>query len=158
MEFDPKIRLSLLLKLSATAFDRCLTRTTNDIELTSSQCQVLGFIHARTNQGEVNPIDIERHYHLKRPTVSGILQRLEKKDFITFVPSSKDHRYKQIVLTRKAMDHHERMEEAILATEKKMFRNVSDEEQQYMCGLLKRMICNLADDVCEQDMPLQKMQ
>lgn len=146
MEFDPKIRLSLLIKLANNGFEQHLTSASNDIELTSAQCQILGFIHSHEGKGEVNPIDIEHHYHLTRPTVSGILQRLERKGFIALTTSEKDRRYKQIKLTPKAREHHDNMMQRIFATEEQMFKDISLEDIEKMRTLLMRMISNLSNN------------
>ena len=51
------------------------------LDLTSTQSFILH--HLVLHEGEqIYPKDIEKRFHLTHPTVSGVLQRLEAKDFV----------------------------------------------------------------------------
>ena len=98
-KMNKDIRISLLIKMVSNSFERDLTNNVNNIGLTSSQCNILGYLEENSDR-EINPVDIERDLNLKRSTVTGILQRLEEKGFIDLVASSsKDKRFKKIVFT-----------------------------------------------------------
>ena len=75
---DEKVRLSLLLKIVNNLFERELNNKISTLELTRTQCSVLGYLNRNGNK-EINPRDIEKEFNLKRPTVTGILKRLEEK-------------------------------------------------------------------------------
>ena len=79
--------------------DQTMTNALADMDLTAAQGQIMAYIaHCPTPPCAR---DIEEEFHLSHPTVSGILSRLEKKDFLVFRPDEKDHRCKRIYLLPK---------------------------------------------------------
>ena len=71
------------------------------LDLTSTQSFVLHYLVL--HEGEhLYPKDIEKRFHLTHPTVSGVLQRLEAKDFVVLEPDRDDRRCKRIRLTDRA--------------------------------------------------------
>ena len=65
------------------------------LDLTSTQSFILH--HLVLHEGEqIYPKDIEKRFHLTHPTVSGVLQRLEAKDFVVLEPDRDDRRCKRI--------------------------------------------------------------
>lgn len=71
------------------------------LDLTSTQSFILH--HLVLHEGEqIYPKDIEKRFHLTHPTVSGVLQRLEAKDFVVLEPDRDDRRCKRIRLTERA--------------------------------------------------------
>ena len=96
------------LKRISNALDRKRTLDLEDLDLTSSQGMVLGWL-VRRQEAPVNPGEIGRHFGLSHPTVTGILQRLEAKDFIRYAGDSGDRRKKRVIVTEKALDVHQRV-------------------------------------------------
>ncbi|WP_055070248.1 MarR family winged helix-turn-helix transcriptional regulator [Clostridium massiliamazoniense] len=135
------INLSLLIKIVGKNFDKCLNNRVSGLDLTSSQCKILGFLHLNDGK-EVNPIDIEREFKLKKPTVTGLLKRLEEKGFISLEHSSKDKRYKQIILTEKSREHHELMKKNILEVEEIMYKGITEKDKEEMKRILQIIIKN----------------
>lgn len=138
------MRLSLLLKIVNNVFERRLNQRTADMDLTAAQCDVLGFIH-RNESKKINPIDIERRFNLKRPTITGILKRLEEKDFIKIQVDMDDKRYKQILLTEKSYRVREEMFINLKEQEKVLYKGLSDEDKDNLQRILKVMLNNLVD-------------
>ena len=68
-------------------------------DLTKTQRDILGYLHF-TDKNPVIQKDIEEHFHISNPTVTGILNRLEQKGFIERKQSLKDKRVRTIVLTK----------------------------------------------------------
>jgi hypothetical protein len=66
--------------------DQSITRALEEMDLTSSQGHIMGFLaHQKTAPC---PKDVEEAFHLSHPTVSGLLARLEKiPGFTTLVLS-----------------------------------------------------------------------
>lgn len=134
--------ISILIKVVNNNFARIMNNDIADIGLTSAQCNVLGFIYA-SEKDEINPRDIEKSCYLKKPTVTGILKRLVENGFIQLVPSHKDNRYKQIILTQKAFEHKEEMNKKFLAVEEILCNGISAEEKEMVIAILKKMFDNL---------------
>lgn len=140
---EQEMRIGILLKMINNIYERNFNSKIAEINLTTAQCDLLGFLHE--NEGkEVNPIDIEKRFNLKRPTVTGLLKRLEEKGFIRLVPSIKDNRYKQIILTDKAQGHHQEMLTGLKEMENQLYEGISEEEKQELIGILNKMLKNMS--------------
>ena len=71
------------------------------LDLTSTQSFILHHLSLHEHEA-VYPKDLEKRFHLTHPTVSGVLQRLEAKNFIIIEPDKADRRCKRIRLTDRA--------------------------------------------------------
>lgn len=127
------------IKRISNALDRRVTMELEDMELTASQGMVLGYLHRRRGQ-DVYPVDIGKHFGLSHPTVTGILQRLEAKGFLTYCSDSSDRRKKRICLTERAEDCHQRIHGRFAETEAAITELMTPEEQAVLVKLLDRMI------------------
>ena len=113
------------------------------LDLTSTQSFILH--HLVLHEGEqIYPKDIEKRFHLTHPTVSGVLQRLEAKDFVVLEPDRDDRRCKRVSATEKAEQCHLRIRDTFHALEQETLQNFSPEEVQTL-RLLDRAIENLSE-------------
>lgn len=136
-------RLGLLLKMVNNIYERGFNSKIAEIDLTAAQCDILGFLHDNEHR-EVNPIDFEKALNLKKPTVTGLLKRLEEKGFIRITSSSKDNRYKQILLTEKAYFHQKQMIGHLKKMEEQLYQGISEEEKIELARLLNLMLKNMS--------------
>lgn len=130
------------LKRISNALDRKRTLDLEDLDLTSSQGMVLGWL-VRRREAPVNPGEIGRHFGLSQPTVTGILQRLEAKGFVACADDSGDRRKKRVIVTEKAMDVHQRVVQRFQETETLITEGMSEREIGTLLGLLDRVIDNI---------------
>lgn len=73
------------VRILSQAIRQAIDRKLCDLDLTGQQSFIIRYLSER--QGEVvYPKDIERRFNLTHPTVSGLLQRLESKGFLTCEP------------------------------------------------------------------------
>lgn len=121
-----------------------ITNALATMDLTSQQGRILGYI-SRCEQPPC-PKDIERVFRLSHPTVSGILSRLEKKSFIRLEPDPADKRSKRIYLLPKGEDCNQIIKETITATENRIIRDFTAEEQAQFTALLDRAIENIRQE------------
>jgi DNA-binding MarR family transcriptional regulator len=81
--------------------EQCLIKQKNKemakYDLTSIQADVLIYILLNADKGEINQLDIQAVFKLTNPTVSGIIDRLEEKDFIKRAKSLKDARFRRLI-------------------------------------------------------------
>lgn len=126
--------------------DHQMTEALAQMELTSSQGRIMGFL-ARAKQPPCAR-DIEEFFHLSHPSVSGTLSRLEKKGFIEFRTDETDRRCKRIYILEKGAQCNERMLQTILATERRVVADFTEEEAEQFTRLLDRAIHNLGGDFC----------
>jgi len=97
------------------------------------------------NKASVIQRDIENAMRLKNPTVSGILDRLERKGFISRVPNPSNRRVNQIVLTPKAISLRETATADLEALEENMLQEVSAEDREHLAQTLNRILDSLAN-------------
>lgn len=138
------IRISMLLKIVNNVFETRLNNASAGIDLTAAQCDILGFIHHHSER-KINPIDIEKKFNLKRPTVTGILKRLEEKGFIEIKIDPQDKRYKQITLTEKSNIIHEQMMRNLKTQEEILYANLTDEDMENLKRILTIMLKNITE-------------
>ena len=112
------------------------------LDLTSTQSFILH--HLVLHEGEqIYPKDIEKRFNLTHPTVSGLLQRLEGKGFLTCEPDPDDRRYKRVLLTEKAEDCQKQIWEHIQSIEVRMTAGMSEPEIDTLVRLLDTAAQNL---------------
>ena len=133
-----------MFRLLHCACSKSITAALGEMELTSAQGRVLGYL-ARQNQPPCAK-DIEEEFHLSHPTVSGLLSRLEKKNFIEFRPDEKDGRCKRIHISPRGLDCHERIYKIILENEERIVRDFSRQEREQFAALLARAGRNMGCD------------
>ena len=87
------------------AFKRKMDEMLSEKELTGVQSGVLGSLVRLERQGqtEISQRDLEQISHVSHATMTDILRRLEKKEFIRSEQSSRDRRFKRISSTEKAL-------------------------------------------------------
>lgn len=137
-----ELAVSPRIKRISNALERKRTLDLEDMDLTSSQAFVLGYL-IRHREEAVSAGDICRHFDLSHPTVTGILQRLECKGFLSYVEDSADRRKKQICVTEKALDVHQHAMARCQETESFVTGSMSEEELRTLVGLLDRVIANI---------------
>ncbi len=136
-----------LLRFLHSSMDRELTAALEKMELTSAQGHILGF--AKLQKTPPCPKDIEEAFHLSHPTVSGLLQRMEKKGFIEMRTDAKDRRCKRIYVLPKGQECTETLYQTILATEEKLVQGFTEEERALFRSLLERTVTNMGAWPCQ---------
>lgn len=130
-----------LIRVLHCAISRSMTDALGQMELTSSQGRLLGYLARR--EEPLCPRDIEEEFHLSHPTVSGLLARLEKKQFIALRPDERDRRCKRIYILPKGMNCHEKINKTILENEERIVRGFSQEEKALFADFLTRAAGNM---------------
>ncbi len=133
-----------LFRVLHCAISQSMTQALGQMELTSAQGRIMGYLARRTEPPCAK--DIEEEFHLSHPTVSGLLSRLEKKNFIEFRPDERDGRCKRIFISPKGRDCHEIIYNTILENEKRIVHGFSQEEQAQFAELLTRAVHNMGSE------------
>ena len=154
-----ELAVSPRIKRISNALERKRTLDLEDMDLTSSQAFVLGYL-LRHREEPVTSGDICRHFDLSHPTVTGILQRLESKGFLTYSEDSTDRRKKRICVTEKALDVQQNARERCQETETLVSGSLSEEELRTLVALLDRVIANIGQvdglDPCQKPKEVEK--
>ena len=132
--------LSAKLKIISNAYTRALTGNLQSYGLTQSQAHIIGFL---INNGgrAVCQHDIETNLGLKHPTVTGLLERLRIKGFVTF-GEGEDRRCKTVSVTQKALDSYDDARRLIHQTDRELFGFLPEEKLAMLSGVLDDVIDN----------------
>ena len=137
-----------LIRILHWCTDQSMTLELEKMELTAAQGHIMGFLtHAR------EPLchrDIENEFHLSHPTVSGLLSRLEQKDFIELRTDENDRRVKRIYVLPKGKECHNRMHRVISENEARFVEGFTEEEQEQFAAFLNRAIQNMGGGPCQK--------
>ena len=139
-----RLPVGFLFKQINTVYEKDINNQLKGIGITSSQCEVLDYLF-HCDKEEVNQRDIEKALNLKNPTVTGLLQRLDEKGYVLFVPNAKDKRKKNVYLTEKAYDIQRRMEADRRRIDKNLTLGMTRREVQALQKMLNRVLYNVSD-------------
>ena len=137
-----------LLRILHWCTDQSMTNALEEMELTAAQGHIMGFL-AHSKEPPC-PRDVEEKLRLSHPTVSGLLSRLEKKEFIQLLPDEHDRRCKRIHVLPKGRECMENMNQVIRNNEKRLVEGFTEEEQAQFAELLNRAIANMGAGPCRR--------
>lgn len=130
-----------MFRLLHCAISQSVTQALGQMELTSAQGRIMGYLAHQKEPPCAK--DIEEEFHLSHPTVWGLLSRLEKKQFIQFRPDAQDRRCKRILISPKGWDCNERIHHSILESEQRIVQDFTPEEKEQFALLLGRAVRNM---------------
>lgn len=136
------------LRILHWQLDQTVTSALAQMELTAAQGHIIAYLTHR--QEPPCSRDIEEVFQLSHPTVSGLLNRLEKKGFIEFRPDLADRRCKRIYILPKGQACHETIHRIIEENEEKVVSGFTPAEQAQFAVLLQRAISNMGLSPCER--------
>ena len=97
-----------------------------------------------TNKDKViHQSDIEKEMLLRRSTISGILNTMEKNNLIKRSNSEVDARKKKIALTSYSLNKHKEIEKKIADFEKNLLKGISIKEKQNFIKIIDKLKENL---------------
>lgn len=115
-------------------------------ELNGMQGPLLGYLYHKSRNGDVYQKDVEREFRIRRSTATVMLQSLEQKGYLVRVASTEDARLKRILLTEKAIRHHDLIEEQIRIFNRELEAGLTEEEKETFLRILDKMMQNLGMD------------
>lgn len=134
------------LKSLANLIGRYLRERLDKRELngiTGIQGMLIGYLYDNANEREIFQRDIEREFHIRRSTVTGILQLMEGNGLIVRESVAHDARLKRLRLTAKAAMIHEIIMEEINRVEDKLKTGLSDDEIELFFRVIEKMKRNI---------------
>lgn len=129
------------LKILHCCTDQAITNALAEMDLTAAQGHILAFLSHHPEPP--CPRDIEEVFHLSHPTVSGLLNRLEKKEFIALRPDGHDRRCKRVYLLPKGEACNQKMHNTINTIEQHLVQGFTPQEQEVFTKLLDQAIQNM---------------
>ena len=97
-------------------------------ELNGMQGPLLGYLYHKSRNGDVYQKDVEQ------------------KGYLIRVASTEDARLKRILLTEKAIEHHNMIEEQIRIFNRELEDGITEEEKRTFLTILDKMMQNLGMD------------
>ncbi|MCI8361512.1 MAG: MarR family transcriptional regulator [Clostridiales bacterium] len=98
-------------------------------------------------EDDLTQLDLVRRAHLKAPTVSVALRKMEDAGLVTRTADPEDLRQTRVLLTDKGRRLDDRMRESIHRTETMAADGLTEEEQQ----TLRRMLLRVRGNLLEQE-------
>ena len=112
--------------------------------ITAMQKWIIGYL-SDNDKKDIFQRDIEEEFSVRRSTATGILQLMEKNNLIKREPVSYDARLKKIVLTQKALDIQNEINQEIKAHDKKLSQNISKDDLEIFFKVMKQIRKNLGE-------------
>ena len=126
------------------AMRQSMDQALSSMDLTFSQGYIMGYL-AYSEQPPCAK-DIEDRFQLSHPTVSGLLSRLEKKEFIALRPDPEDRRRKLVYILPKGKQCNETMHAVIRDGEERLLTGFSQEEREQFQQYLLRALQNVSPE------------
>jgi DNA-binding MarR family transcriptional regulator len=95
----------------------------------------------------VTQIDLVRATHLKAPTISVTLKKMEEEELVRRVTDEKDQRQTHVYLTEKGREMERALFGKLLETDDILLRDVSEEEKEALCVTLKKIRANILEEM-----------
>ena len=125
-------------------------RDFEDLDLTSSQADVLNFVWHNEKKGQpIQQVDIERRFSLSNPTVTGLIQRLEAKGFVIREVSEKDKRCKYLHTTEQTEKIYAFAQQKRSEMQNLLMLEFSEDEKEEFSRLLGKALNNIRSNDVE---------
>lgn len=113
-------------------------------DITNQQARLLGDLDQRLRrEEEIVQKDLERSMKLRGPSITSLLQGLERKGFISRSTGNEDGRTKQVDITEKGRALIEEVESSFEELEQLLVEGMSEEEKAAFLRLLRISFLNL---------------
>ena len=139
---EEKVLIGFLIKQIHIAFETRCHKNLQRYNLTPSQMDVLLYLK-RHEEDKLTQRDLETGLTLKNPTVTGLLNRLEEKGFITREQNLNDKRSKFIKMTEKTQRVLDDAYLYIQELDAQMLNGISKEEQKQLFDYMHKILQNL---------------
>lgn len=136
-----KDKAAILIKKSALVIEKLSNHILAPYDLTNTQYKIL-MVLFRNPGRPIRQADIETRLSMTNPSVTGIIQNLEKKELVQRIQNPNDKRSKLLSLTPKAIKMKEELFELGESLEKQATANLTEEETQQLTALLKKILAD----------------
>lgn len=109
-----------------------------EVEITGMQGWIMGYLYENRDK-DVFQRDIQTHFSVRRSTVTGMLQLMERNGLIVRSPVEWDARLKKLELTSKAMRMHESVVNGFRKAEETLSATLTPEERETFLNLCEKI-------------------
>lgn len=142
VSFELHILTNLMKRESESS---CLCKFHRQTDLTDMQSRIIAFLHQKKAE-EIFQKDIEKEFSIRRPTVTILLQTMEKKNLVKREAVVYDARLKKVMLTPKSEELVKRSEEEMFRFEKMLTANISKEDMACFFRVTEKIRENLEEN------------
>ena len=132
-------RIVILIKKLALESDKQALAILAPAELTPSQFKIIKFLFWQGDT-HIRQVDIEKHFSMTNPTVTGLLKNLEEKGWIRREVNPEDSRSKIICLTDAALTRKEELYTYGEQIEDALIHDLTEKEREMLEKLLKKLV------------------
>lgn len=136
---------SLTNLLKRESESSCLCKFHRQTHLTDMQSRIIGFLH-RKKAEDVFQKDIEKEFSIRRPTVTILLQTMEKKSLVKRDAVAYDARLKKVGLTPKAEELVNTSQREMLRFEKMLTADISEADLACFFRVTQKIRENLEEN------------
>ena len=149
-DFDEKstnMHMGRLIQMLSHQMKRknCIVAMIDGDSLTVMQKHILKFILLETLHREIYQKDIEEEFQIRKSTVTGYVQLMEKNGYLTRKSVKGDARKKRLVPTEKAEGLRQAILEDIKLSEKRMEKGIPEEDVITCKHVLYQVLQNLIE-------------
>ena len=105
--------------------------------------------HLNFNDG-CTQLTLAKLSHLKAPTVSVTLQKMENEGYVIRRRNTSDLRQTFVFITEKGKEYNSRMYDTNKTIDSEIFSGIRDEDQKKVCEILSEVISNLSNNLEKQ--------
>lgn len=142
----PPNHLMPLLGCAHHTGQQYLDRRLKQYDLTPAQAHTILYLQRETPRREVNQRDLEEQLRIRPSTVSGIVERLEQKGYLTRTASATDARRRSLTLTERGRSFEAEFIHEAEAAERRMASLFTEEEYAQLKEMLLRIIQTLQSE------------
>lgn len=122
--------------------DRKICKSIKKINLSHTQASILRFLYGNKDK-VIYQADIEKEVDVRRSTISGVLDTMEKNNLITRKTSKKDARKKEIALTIDSLNKHKEIDKKIAKFENELLKGIDEKELITFINVIDKLKENL---------------
>ncbi|MDD3402791.1 MAG: MarR family transcriptional regulator [Hespellia sp.] len=101
------------------------------------------YLHEEGKKRDIYQRDIEQHFNIRRSSVTGLLQKMEKNGLIVRESVENDARLKKIMLTPRAVENHLMITQRIDAFDQILEAGITPEEREIFIRVADKIKHNL---------------
>lgn len=130
------------IKMLDNMIDRKICGSVEKNNLTHTQARILKFLYDNRDR-KVYQTTLEKEVDVRRSTISGVLDTMEKNNLIIRKNSSDDARKKEIALTLVSLNKHKEIAQKIANFERDLLRGITKEEVDTFIEVIDKLKGNL---------------
>ena len=142
MKDKNEIDVGKFVKIFNNMLDSKANRDFRKWDLTCSQHAIIAYLFDHQSV-ETTQRDLEETFSLKNPTVTGLLNLLEKKGMIQRVTNPKDRRSNIIKLTEKSLALEKQLTASRKMAEDAILKGFTPDEKQQLESFMRRLMNNI---------------